>query len=87
VSDYGLDEPDYLAGAEVFLFATASRSPHVFTQVFYPTGTRDFFLGVKRPDRKVDHSTRSSAQVKLREASPQFLYDFVALCLSNSTLS
>jgi hypothetical protein len=46
----------------------------------YPMGTKDSFLGVKRPGREADHSPQSSAEVKeCVELYPQ--YAFMAWCL------
>jgi hypothetical protein len=45
-------------------------------------GTRDSFLGVKRPERKADHSSPSSAEVKEcveYTSTPQ--YAFMMWCL------
>jgi hypothetical protein len=39
-------------------------------QPAYPVGTRGSFLGVKRPGHEADHSSQSSAEVKVHGAIP-----------------
>jgi len=56
---------EFLAGAMIrfvlfHLFHTAS----VAYLASYPLDTEGFFLGVKQPGRKTNHSTPSSAEVK-----------------------
>jgi hypothetical protein len=56
----------------------------------YPMGTRGSFLGVKRPERKADHSPPSSAKVKVCVGiylhSPIRLHDVVLSSSTGTTL-
>jgi hypothetical protein len=74
---------DFRRALGVFLFTTASRTVLGPTQppIQWVPGTLS--LGVKRPGREADHSSPSSAEVRMRGAiSPLSQYVSMAWCLA-----
>jgi hypothetical protein len=83
---YGLDDRGSRvrlpAGAGYFSLHHRIQNGSGAHPASYPMGTRGFSLGVKRPERKADHSPPSSAEVKNAwsyTSTPQYV--FMAWCL------
>jgi len=80
---YGLNDRRFESrqGLGIFLLITASRPALGIHPASYPTGTRDSFPGIKRPEHEAEHLPPSSIEAKNAwryTSTPQ--YAFTAWC-------